>query len=81
MSDKQMVLVPRLGDQMLLSKVLVDELKVAVKVDKDHNGWISKESLCTAIGSVMDSEVSILVKKNHADLREVLRKPGFMWLH
>lgn len=44
MSDKQMVLVLRLGDQMLHNKVLADELKVAMKVDKDQNGWISKES-------------------------------------
>ncbi|KAH7512605.1 hypothetical protein FEM48_Zijuj12G0108400 [Ziziphus jujuba var. spinosa] len=65
---------------VLHSKMFVEELKVAVKVDKDENGWFSKENLSEVIKSVMDkdSEVGLMVKKNHENLRRVLEKPGFM---
>ncbi|KAL5562706.1 hypothetical protein UlMin_032453 [Ulmus minor] len=80
MSDKKIVLVPHLGDQILNTKLLVGELEVAVEVERDENRWFSKESLSRAIKSVMDkdSEVGIRVKKNHEKWRQVLRKPGFM---
>ena len=47
---------------------MVEELKVAVKVEREDNGWIAKESLCKAIISAVDknSEVAGLVKHNHA---------------
>ncbi|XP_015899104.2 UDP-glycosyltransferase 79B6 [Ziziphus jujuba] len=79
MSDKQVVLVPHLGDQVINTNLLVEELKVAVKVEREDKGWFTKESLSKAIKSVMnrDSEVGILVKKNHVRLKEVLGKPGF----
>lgn len=74
------MLIPRPLDQVLHSKMFVEELKVAVKVDKDENGWFSKENLSEVIKSVMDkdSEVGLMVKKNHENLRRVLEKPGFM---
>ncbi|KAL5564309.1 hypothetical protein UlMin_027473 [Ulmus minor] len=80
MSDKQIVLVPHLGDQILNTKLLVGEMEVAVEVERDENRWFSKESLSRAIKSVIDkdSEVGIRVKKNHEKWRQVLRKPGFM---
>ncbi|CBI20247.3 unnamed protein product, partial [Vitis vinifera] len=67
-SDPQIVLVPELADQILNSRLLAEELKVAVEVEREENGLFSKESLCDAIKSVMDenSEVGGLVKKNHA---------------
>ncbi|XP_015899122.3 UDP-glycosyltransferase 79B9 [Ziziphus jujuba] len=80
MSDNQIVLVPNLGDQIMNSRLLVEELKVAVEVEKDEKGWFSKENLSRAIRCVMDKdgEVGIMVKKNHAKLKEVLEKPGLM---
>nr|AFN53634.1 tripeptidyl peptidase II [Linum usitatissimum] len=50
------------------------ELEVALEVDKDENGWISKEEVCRAIEAVMDEEsvVGKEVRRNHLKLREVL---------
>ncbi|XP_015883852.2 UDP-glycosyltransferase 79B9 [Ziziphus jujuba] len=78
-SDKQIVLVPHLGDQIINTRLLSTDLKVAVEVKREKNRWFSKESLNEAIKSVMDkdSEVAILLKKNHLELREKLIKPGF----
>ena len=80
MSDNQIVLVPNLVDQVMNTRLLVEELKVAVEVDKDQNGWFSKESLSKAIKYVMDkdSDVGIMVKKNHSELKQALGKPGLM---
>jgi len=79
MSESQIVLVPQLGDQILNSRILAGEMKVAVEVERGENGWVSKENLCKAINSVMDegSEVGELVKKNHAKWREVFVREGF----
>ncbi|XP_009339314.2 UDP-glycosyltransferase 79B6-like [Pyrus x bretschneideri] len=80
MSDKQIVLVPHLGDQILNTKLLVKKLEVAVEVGREESGWFSKESLSKAVKSVMDeeSEVGVMVKKNHAKWMEALTTPGFM---
>ncbi|BFG29130.1 hypothetical protein CerSpe_154040 [Prunus speciosa] len=62
--DNQIVLVPDLSDQILNTKILVKELKVAVEVEREENGWFSKESLSKAITTVMDkdNEVGVMVK-------------------
>lgn len=80
LSDKQIVLVPHLGDQILNTKLLVEELEVGVEVKKEENGWVSKERLCEAVRVVMDeeSEVRSLVKKNHDKWRGVLARNDFM---
>ncbi|CBI20246.3 unnamed protein product, partial [Vitis vinifera] len=80
MSDPQIVLVPELFDQTFNARLLAEELKVAVEVEKEENGWVSKEGLCKAIKSVMDEEgeVGCLVKKNHAKWKETLMSQGFM---
>ena len=80
MSDPQLVLVPDLSDQTFNARLLAEELKVAVEVEREENGWVSKESLCKAIKSVLDeeSEVGCLVKKNHAKWKETLMSQGFM---
>ncbi|KAH7512604.1 hypothetical protein FEM48_Zijuj12G0108300 [Ziziphus jujuba var. spinosa] len=80
MSDNQIVFLPRFGDQTLYSKLFAQELKVAVSVEKDENGWFPKDRLSKAIKSVMDkdSKVGIMVKNNHANLKKVLGQPGFM---
>ncbi|KAL0008043.1 hypothetical protein SO802_009545 [Lithocarpus litseifolius] len=77
-SDCQIVCVPYLGDQILGARLIVEELKVAVEVEREDNGWTSKESLSKAIISVMDkdSEIAGLVKYNYAKLKEVLTSEG-----
>ncbi|XP_061361252.1 UDP-glycosyltransferase 79B3-like [Gastrolobium bilobum] len=80
MSDKQIVLVPFLGDQILNTKLLVEELEVAVEVERGENGWVSKESLCKAIKLVMDegSDVGATLKKNHTKWKETKGSPKLM---
>ena len=80
LSDCQIVLVPQLGDQVLNTRLLSDELKVSVEVAREETGWFSKESLFDAINSVMkrDSEIGNLVKKNHTKWRETLTSPGLV---
>ncbi|MCD7448878.1 UDP-glycosyltransferase [Datura stramonium] len=80
MSDCQIVLVPNLADQILNTRLLANELKVAVEVERDENGWFTKENLCKTIRSVMDegSELGGIVKKNHVKWKETLTRPGFM---
>ncbi|GMY19378.1 UDP-glycosyltransferase 79B9-like [Fagus crenata] len=78
LNDCQIVCVPHLGDQILNARLIVEELKVAVEVEREDNGWISKERLSEAIISVMDkdSEVGGLLKYNHAKLKEALTSEG-----
>ncbi|KAJ4726373.1 Glycosyltransferase [Melia azedarach] len=80
MSDCQIVLVPHLGDQILNTRLMAEELKVAVEVEREENGWFSKESLYEAIISVMDkdSEVGNTVRTNHLSCKEKLLSPAFM---
>ncbi|KAL3503170.1 hypothetical protein ACH5RR_037619 [Cinchona calisaya] len=81
MSSCQIVLVPHLADQILNARLLAEELKVAVEVERDENStWLSKESLCRAIKSVIDkdSEVGCMVKENHAKWKQILASPNFM---
>ncbi|XP_021773738.1 UDP-glycosyltransferase 79B6-like [Chenopodium quinoa] len=80
MAASQIVLVPQLGDQILNTRLMAGELKVAVEVEKAENGWVSKESLCNAIKLVMDekSEVGCLIKNNHVKWRQIMISHGFM---
>ncbi|KAK6230647.1 hypothetical protein QUC31_002165 [Theobroma cacao] len=74
MSDCQIVLFPQLGDQILNTRLMADELKVAVEVKREESGWLSKENLSEAIKSVMhkDSEVGKLAKENHKKWRDTI---------
>ncbi|CAH8360301.1 unnamed protein product [Eruca vesicaria subsp. sativa] len=80
MSDCQIVMLPFLGDQILNTKLMTEELEVSVEVPREETGWFSKESLSAAIISVMDkdSELGSLVKRNHAKLKEILVSPGLL---
>ncbi|XP_023891215.2 UDP-glycosyltransferase 79B9 [Quercus suber] len=74
LSNCQIVCVPYLlSDHILSARLMVEELNVAVEVEREDNGWISKESLSHSIISVMDkdSEVARFMKYNHAKLKEV----------
>ena len=72
--------VPHLGDQILNTRLLVEEMKVAVEVEREDSGWFSRKSLSKTIKSVMDkdNEVGLMVKRNHANWKEILASPDFM---
>ncbi|CAN1748314.1 UDP-glycosyltransferase 79B9 [Linum perenne] len=74
LSDCQILLVPNISEQIVSTMFMVKELKVALEVEKDANGWVSKEEVCRAVGDVMDedSEVGNEVRRNHLMLRDVL---------
>ncbi|AAD38265.1 Similar to Flavonol 3-O-Glucosyltransferase [Arabidopsis thaliana] len=80
MSDCQIVLLPFLADQVLNTRLMTEELKVSVEVQREETGWFSKESLSVAITSVMDqaSEIGNLVRRNHSKLKEVLVSDGLL---
>ncbi|CAN8301964.1 unnamed protein product [Cochlearia groenlandica] len=80
-NDCQIVFVPHLGEQILNTRLMSEELEVSVEVDRDdQTGWFSKESLSGAVRSVMDkdSELGNLVRRNHAKWREFLVSSGLM---
>ncbi|XP_057528882.1 anthocyanidin 3-O-glucoside 2'''-O-xylosyltransferase-like [Amaranthus tricolor] len=67
------VLVPQLTDQVMYSKLMCEELKLAVQVDRGQDGsWVSKQSLSKAILSVMDegNQVGDFVRMNHEFWRQ-----------
>ncbi|KZV42478.1 hypothetical protein F511_38733 [Dorcoceras hygrometricum] len=78
LSDCQIVLVPCLGDHILNTRLLADELKVGVEVERDEDAGFSKEDLCSAIKTAMDeeSELGNTIRRNHARWKEELSKPG-----
>lgn len=78
--DCQLVLLPSTSEQALNARLMEQELKVGVEVEKDENGWFSKESLCKAVKCVMDkdSQIGCFMKENHKKWKEVLSSPGFM---
>ncbi|CAN6806936.1 unnamed protein product [Brassica oleracea] len=80
MSDCQIVLIPYLADQVLNTRLLTDELEVAVEVQREETGWFSKENLSVAVNSVMDkdSEIGSQVRKNHSKLKELVVSPGLL---
>ncbi|XVF18751.1 hypothetical protein REPUB_Repub11eG0050200 [Reevesia pubescens] len=73
-SDCQIVLIPEIGDQILNTRLMVEELKVAVEVEIGKNRKISRESLCKAIKLVMetDNEMAVLLKRNRSQLKQIL---------
>ncbi|KAJ8562700.1 hypothetical protein K7X08_031152 [Anisodus acutangulus] len=74
MCDCQLVLLPS------AYWLMEQELKVGPEVEKDENGWFSKENICKAMKCVMDkdSQVGCFVKENHRKWKEVLSTPGFI---
>ena len=76
LKDCQIVLIPRLGDQIINTRLMVEELKVAIEVEREENRWICKQNLSKSIKLVMDkdNEMAGLLKRNHAKLKKVLTK-------
>ncbi|WMV27442.1 hypothetical protein MTR67_020827 [Solanum verrucosum] len=78
--DCQLVLLPRPFEHTLIARLMEQQLKVGVEVEKDENDLFTKENLCKAVKCVMDkdSQIGHLVKENHKKWKELLSSPGFM---
>ncbi|KAJ7948385.1 Glycosyltransferase [Quillaja saponaria] len=71
----QLVLLPNVGDQISNARMMSNNLKVGVEVEKgEEDGLFTKESVCKAVRSVMDddSEVGRDVRAEHTKLRQLL---------
>ncbi|XP_062104642.1 cyanidin 3-O-galactoside 2''-O-xylosyltransferase FGGT1-like [Humulus lupulus] len=71
----QIVMIPNCGDQILNARLMGNNLKVGVEVEKgEEDGLFTKESVCKAISTVMEqgNEVGKEVRSNRAKLRELL---------
>ncbi|KAJ4843196.1 hypothetical protein Tsubulata_008115 [Turnera subulata] len=73
-NDCQIVLIPLEFEQTMGARFLIEELQVAVEVERGESMWVSKESLSKAIKQVMDggSTVAGGLKRNHAKIRALL---------
>ncbi|KAG7606005.1 UDP-glycosyltransferase 79B6 [Arabidopsis thaliana] len=79
-NDCQIVFIPHLGEQILNTRLMSEELKVSVEVKREETGWFSKESLSGAVRSVMDrdSELGNWARRNHVKWKESLLRHGLM---
>ncbi|KAI5387724.1 UDP-glycosyltransferase 79B30 [Lathyrus oleraceus] len=70
----QLVLLPIIGDQIMNARMMGNNLKVGVEVEKGEDGLYTKDSVCKAVSIVMDdeNETSKKVRVNHAKIREML---------
>ncbi|KAF8025838.1 hypothetical protein BT93_F2618 [Corymbia citriodora subsp. variegata] len=85
LSDCRILTFPQLADQFMNSRMMADELGVAVEVKKEgeRERFLSKESLSEAIKLVMDKdgEVASRLKSNHAKLKDVVAGEGLQESH
>ncbi|XP_021288489.1 LOW QUALITY PROTEIN: UDP-glycosyltransferase 79B2 [Herrania umbratica] len=74
LSDCQIVLIPRLADPILNTRLIVDELKVAVELERGEKMQISKDKLSATIKLAMnkDSDMAGLLRRNHSKLNQTL---------
>uniref|UniRef100_A0A7N0R934 Uncharacterized protein n=1 Tax=Kalanchoe fedtschenkoi TaxID=63787 RepID=A0A7N0R934_KALFE len=75
----QLVLLPHYGDQNINARVMSENLRVGVEVEKgDEDGLFDRHGVCKAVKKVMDVEdgVGKEVKINHDKWRNVLLTPG-----
>ncbi|KAK8706237.1 hypothetical protein V6N13_049811 [Hibiscus sabdariffa] len=74
LTDCQIVLIPEIGDQILNTRLMVNELKIGVEVERGKNRQVSKESLSEAIKFVMDkdNETANKLRANRAKLKQTL---------
>nr|A0A2R6QXF8.2 RecName: Full=Cyanidin 3-O-galactoside 2''-O-xylosyltransferase FGGT1; AltName: Full=Flavonoid 3-O-glycoside glycosyltransferase 1; AltName: Full=UDP-xylose flavonoid O-glycosyltransferase 6B; Short=AcUFGT6b [Actinidia chinensis var. chinensis] len=71
----QLVLLPNVGDQIINARMMSQNLKVGVEVEKgEEDGLFTGESVCRAVRDAMEegSEVAKEVRDNHAKMREFL---------
>ncbi|KAK8648391.1 hypothetical protein V6N13_129144 [Hibiscus sabdariffa] len=74
LTDCQIVFIPEIGDQILNTRLMVNELKIDVEVERGKNKQVSKESLSQAIKFVMDkdNETANMLRANRAKLKQFL---------
>ncbi|XP_004499897.1 cyanidin 3-O-galactoside 2''-O-xylosyltransferase FGGT1 [Cicer arietinum] len=78
-NECQLVLLPHAGDQFINARIMSGDLKVGVEVEKcKENGLFTRKAVCKAVMDVMDneSELSHMVRTNHAKWREFLLSKG-----
>ncbi|KAI9096276.1 hypothetical protein K1719_025995 [Acacia pycnantha] len=78
-SEAQMVLLPNFADQFVNTKLLCEDLKVAVEVERgEEDGLFTRESVCKAVKLAMDSdsETGQTIRSNHNKWRQILLAPG-----
>ncbi|GMJ10155.1 hypothetical protein like AT4G27570 [Hibiscus trionum] len=74
LTDCQIVLIPEIGDQILNTRLMVNELKIGVEVERAKTRRVSKESLSEAIKFVMDKDnkTANMLRANHSKLKQTL---------
>uniref|UniRef100_A0A7N0UHG0 Uncharacterized protein n=1 Tax=Kalanchoe fedtschenkoi TaxID=63787 RepID=A0A7N0UHG0_KALFE len=78
-SECQLVLAPQAGDQPINARVMSQDLRVGVEIEKgDEDGLFDRHGVCRAIERVMNTENGIgkEVMINHDKWRRVLLSPG-----
>ncbi|GAV75966.1 UDPGT domain-containing protein [Cephalotus follicularis] len=70
----QLVLLPQFGDQIMNARMMSQNLKVGMEVEKEEDGSFTKLSVCKAVKAVMedDSKIGKEIRTNHAKLGEFL---------
>ncbi|XP_030466466.1 cyanidin 3-O-galactoside 2''-O-xylosyltransferase FGGT1-like [Syzygium oleosum] len=71
----QLVLLPQVGDQIFNARMMGNNLKVGVEVEKgEEDGRLTKDSVWKAVRTVMDEgdAYGSKVRENHAKIKEVL---------
>jgi len=74
-SQCQLVMLPQMVDQIITARMMGNNLKVGVEVEKgEEDGLFTKGSVSKAVRTVMEveSEVGRLVRANHTKLRALL---------
>uniref|UniRef100_A0A7N0VCG3 Glycosyltransferase n=1 Tax=Kalanchoe fedtschenkoi TaxID=63787 RepID=A0A7N0VCG3_KALFE len=79
-SECQLVLLPHFGDQYINARVMGEDIRVGVEVEKgDEDGLFDRNGVCRAVKLVMNMEedgVGKEVKINHDKWRKFLLTPG-----
>ncbi|XP_057450684.1 UDP-glycosyltransferase 79B30-like [Lotus japonicus] len=74
-NECQLVLIPNVGDQIVVGRMMANNLQVGVEVEKgEETGFYTKDSVRKAVSIVMDNEneTSKKIRANHARIREML---------
>ncbi|KAE8703282.1 putative UDP-Glycosyltransferase superfamily protein [Hibiscus syriacus] len=76
LSDCQIMLIPEIFYHILNTRLMVNELKIGVEVERGKNWQVSKESLNEAIEFVMnkDNETANLLRANRVKLKQTFSK-------
>ncbi|KAM6586376.1 hypothetical protein CsatA_008981 [Cannabis sativa] len=78
-NECQLVLLPNVGDQIVNARIMSNDLKVGVEVEKgNEDGLFTKEGVFKAVEAVMkeDSQLGKEIRENHKKWREFLLSEG-----